>query len=234
MSQTPQKPPLELEPLPPEEAIKFFKDKIIMPAKDFYALEAWARARAFTVSYVTKAEVLSDIHNALDEAISNGTTLADFRSSLKDIAEQRGWVGTSPWHEENIFRTNIQTSYAKGRWDQWETVEDKFYGTYSSIDDDRRCEVCAEIAEKMAGKVYPMSHPIWNIYYVPQHFQCRDTIVLIHKSQVSAMGFEIGDEIPDGMPTPLFANNPALVSYTPDLSKMPEELRSMVEKDLMK
>jgi SPP1 gp7 family putative phage head morphogenesis protein len=234
LPQISQKPELELEPLPPREAMKFFQDKIIMPAKKFYALEAWARARAFTVSYVTKAEVLNDIYNAVDDAISQGTTLQDFRDSLKSIAENRGWTGTTPWHEENVFRTNIQTSYAKGKWDQWETVGDKFYGTYSSIADDRRCEVCEMIAEKMAGKVYSINHPIWNIYYVPQHFQCRDTIILIHKDQVEAMGLEIGDEIPEGMPIPLFANNPALVPYMPDLSKMPEELRAMVERDLNK
>lgn len=223
---------VELEPLPPEEAIEFFKSKIIMPAKEFYALEGWARSRAFTVAHVTKAEVLSDIHTAITDAIDQGTTLKDFRSALQDIAEQRGWAGTSPWHEENVFRTNIQTAYAKGRWDQWETVEDEFYGMYSSIDDDRRCDVCEAIAEKMAGKVYPMSHPIWNIYYVPQHYQCRDTIVLIHKNQIKTMGLEIGDEIPEDMPIPLFASNPALVSYTPDLSRMPEPLRIKIQKDL--
>jgi len=236
LSQTPQKPPVELgfEPLPPEEAIKFFKDKIIMPAKEFYALEAWARSRAFTVSYVTKAEVLNDIHNALDEAISNGTTLRDFRDSLKNIAEQRGWTGTSPWHEENIFRTNIQTSYAKGRWNQMYEVKDDFFGFYSSIDDIRRCDICAGIAEKTAGKVYPLDHPIWNTWAPLQHFQDRCTIVPIHRSQVEAMGFVIGDEIPADLPMPIkgFDVNPALVSYTPDLSKLPEELRAMVEKDL--
>ncbi len=230
MSQTPQKPPLELEPLPPEEAIKFFKDKIIMPAKDFYALEAWARARAFTVSYVTKAEVLNDIHKAVDEAISNGTTLADFGDSLKNIAENRGWTGITPWHEETVFRTNIQTAYSAGRYEQLEGMGDKFDGQFSAIMDDRTTEVCSELN----GKVYPLDSPFWDIYTPPLHFNCRSALVPILKSTEESRGLTVENTLPsdEHRPPKGFDVNPAKVPYKPDLSGMPEELLAMVERDL--
>ncbi len=230
MPQKLQKPELELEPLPPEEAIKFFKDKIIMPAKEFYALEGWARSRAFTVSYVTKAEVLNDIHAAVDEAISNGTTLADFRNSLKDIAEQRGWTGLTPWHEETVFRTNIQTAYSVARYEHLEGMVEKFDWQFSAIMDDRTTGTCSELN----GKIYPLDSPFWNIYTPPLHFNCRSALVPILKSTEESKGLTVESALPsdEHRPPKGFDVNPAKVPYKPDLSGMPEELKAMVEKDL--
>lgn len=226
-----QKTEISLEPLPPEEAIKFFKDKVIIPAKEFYDLESWARARAFTVSHVTKAEVLIDIHEAINIAIEEGMTLSDFRAGLKDIAVQRGWVGTNPWHENNIFRTNIQTAYSKGRWDQMEPMQDKFMGQFNAVMDDRTTEVCSDLN----GKIYPLDSPFWNVYMPPNHFQCRSAVIPIYISEIERKGLEVQSGITEVLHKPGkgFDVNPAKVPYIPDLSGMPGGLREMVERDLV-
>lgn len=219
-----------LEPLPPSAAIEFFKDKVILPAKEFYDLEAWARARAFTVSHVTKAEVLGDISNAIDKAIENGETLATFRDSLDDIMQKRGWEGTSPWHEETIFRTNIQTAYSAGKFSQLDGHSDKFVGQFDAILDDATTETCRELN----GKIYPLDSPFWDMYMPPLHFNCRSTVRPVYNGEVEERGLYVSDKLPPGSvkPSDGFGNNLNKVPFNPDLSGLPKELADKVEHDI--
>ncbi len=243
--------PLKLEPLPPKEAIKFFGNKAILTADEFYALESWARSRAFTVAGVTKAEVLNDIHSAVDDALQQGTTLEDFRGKLQEIMQNRGWEGTTPWHEETIFRTNIQTAYSVGRYEQIQKVKEAFpYLQYLAIDDDRvRPEHLA-----MNGRIFPIDSPVWDEWTPPNGFNCRCSTRPISQAEAESRGLldDIEMDNPSGKsvtvkdpltdepievilkPDKGFDVNPAVVPYTPDLSKLPEELRAMVKSELKK
>ncbi|MFH1684063.1 MAG: phage minor head protein [Candidatus Margulisiibacteriota bacterium] len=226
------KGPYRLEPLPPREAIKFFGKKVTLSAEDFYNLAASARAGAFTVSGVARADVLNDIREAVQKALQDGETLADFRGRLVDIMEQRGWSGTSPWHQETIFRTNIQTAYSAGRWEQIEQVKDDFCGEYDAIDDARTTNICRELN----GKIYPLDHPFWNKYTPPNHFNCRSSIRPVSKIEAEQRGLlpETGMPSSEIQPDKGFDVNPAKVQYKPDLSKYPDELRSLMASEGIK
>ena len=81
---------IDLEPLPFDEAIAFFADKVPLTVEEFYALAEEIRARAFTVARVTSMDVIMDVKNAVDRALIDGETLADFTGRLKDLIIIRG------------------------------------------------------------------------------------------------------------------------------------------------
>ena len=188
---------LSLDPLPPEKAMKFFKGKVLLSAKDFYDLTDQLRSEAFTVSRVAKMDIIKDIHEAVQSAIDEGETLSGFRSRLQDIVQSKGWGGLEPWHEETVFRTNIQTAYSVGHEQEVEGMEDAFpYAQYVAIDDDRvRDEHLA-----LNGKIFPVNHPFWNTWTVPNGYNCfpLGTKVLTLNGWKNIESINVGDNVIGG------------------------------------
>jgi hypothetical protein len=87
---------ISFESLPFDKAITFFRDRTVLTPDKYNHLTAEARAKAFTVSGVTRMDVLTDIHGAIDRAIAEGTTFADFKKAMKETMARRGWEGLSP------------------------------------------------------------------------------------------------------------------------------------------
>ena len=157
------------EPLPPERAMKFFRGKVLLSSKDFYDLTDQLRAEAFTVSRVAKMDIIKDIHEAVQAAIDEGETLRGFRGRLDNIVQAKGWGGLEPWHEETVFRTNIQTAYSVGHEQEVQGMEDMFpYAQYVAIDDDRvRPEHLA-----LNGLIFPINSSFWDNWTPPSGYNC--------------------------------------------------------------
>ena len=155
---------IELEPLPFEEAIEVFGDKVAMTPEEFYALAEEVRARAFTVARTSGMDVIMDVQNAVSKALDSGETLRDFTNRLGEIMEARGWEGLTPWHAETVFRNNIQTAYSTGRYKQMVDQTEAFpYWEYDAVNDLATRPTNAALDEK----VYPANHPIWDTWYPP-------------------------------------------------------------------
>ncbi|MFH2012509.1 MAG: phage minor head protein [Pseudomonadota bacterium] len=163
---------LELRPMPYNEAIDFFKKRTVMTPSEFETVTAGAnnaaKARAFTISGVARMDVLNDVYNSIEKAIANGETFGDFRNRIDDIMVNRGWEGLTPHHLDNIFRTNIQTSYMAGRHEQMKRISKRRpFWQYDAVNDSRTRPTHAE----MDGKVYPHDHPFWKTWYPPNGYR---------------------------------------------------------------
>ena len=104
--------------LPFSEAIRFFRDKVNLPTKKWDDLWSGMHSRAFVVAGATKAELLADLREAVCKAISQGTTLADFRKDFDQLVEKHGWQykGGRDWRTAVIFDTNLSTAYSAGHY----------------------------------------------------------------------------------------------------------------------
>lgn len=182
--------------LAPEKAIDWFSAKGFAPTLSWQDVQDEAHAVQFTVAGITKLDVLSDIHAGLDDALRNGTTLRQFQDKVIPMLEQKGWLGRGlvadkdgvlqgkklmPYRLETIFRTNIQSAYASGRYQQqMSTVTERPYWEYCAVMDSRTRPRHAS----MNGRVFAADDPIWQTFYPPNGYNCRCWVRALTKAQL--------------------------------------------------
>jgi len=184
----------DIQPIaqPFTEARTFWADKIRLKPSEYGALEDDAKARAFAVSGVAKADQLETMYNSLGRVIDGGATFADFKKDCAAIAEKRGW-GT--FRLETIFRTNVQTAFMVGRYGQVQKAA-KFrpYGQYSAVGDKRTRPAHAALN----GRVFPLASAFWDTWWPPNGFKCRCTVKTLSERQVKARGLKVETDDPTG------------------------------------
>jgi SPP1 gp7 family putative phage head morphogenesis protein len=233
---------INMEPLPFEEAIRFFRDKLTLTPEQYRALAEDAEAKAFTVSGYTSLEVINDIFRELDKALADGLTVKEFRDSVNGLLAKKGYEGITPYRADNIFRTNVQTAYNVGRYKQQtdpDVLQARPYWIYDAVNDRRTRP--AHLA--MDGTVRRYDDPFWDTWYPPNGYRCRCGVRTASERDVRRKGLQVQTgPAPAYVQTPVgtgavplvpdkgFAYNPGKVAWTPDLSKFPPELREAYQK----
>lgn len=205
-----------LKPLPPQEAITFFRSKGL--AEGFAWEDVWEEehAKAFTVAKAMQREVLEDIRAALDEALAEGRTLEQFREELTPVLQARGWWGRqeatdpltgetrevqlgSPRRLRTIFEVNMRSAYQAGRWERIERVKTAMpYLRYVAVMDGRtRPEHRA-----WHGVVLPVDDPWWDTHYPPCGWRCRCTVTQMSGRTLERRGFAVTETPPRFPPKP--------------------------------
>lgn len=230
--------------LPMAEALEFWRAKVRLPPKEFYALAESHRVRAFTVSGLARADMIHEIYRSMGRALESGETFEEWKKSLPHIWEENGWTGKRAWRVDNIFRTNIQTAYNAGRYKQMmEVSEGRPYWQYSAVNDSRT----RPTHRALHGRVYRHDSPFWDTFYPPNGFRCRCKVKTLSERQVRERGLKVWDgnglgELieppgPGGttlparplMPDKGFAGNPGKEAWQADLSKYPDWMRRKLE-----
>ncbi len=185
---------VEFKPLPFEEAIRFFEDKIVLLPEQYKKLIAEAKAKAFSVSGVAKMDILDDLFSSLDKSLTEGVSYGEWKKSIKDIMQKRGWDGLAPYRLENIFRTNVQTAYQAGHYArQMDAAGDKPYWQYVAVMDSRTRPSHAS----MNGKVLLYDHPWWKQNYPPNGFACRCTVIALSRVEMERDNLKDMKKAPD-------------------------------------
>jgi SPP1 gp7 family putative phage head morphogenesis protein len=203
------------------------KAKLVLPRSEFDQLADEVKVRAFTVATVTKAEILQDTLEAVQAAISDGLTMQEFGDLLGQVMEARGWGGLTPWHMETIFRSNVQSAYGAGRWEQQRAQRDEFPYLHYQATHDARVRA-THLA--LDGTVAPIGDPFWKRYYPPWAYNCRCYAESITEEEAQAIGIKPVNILE--APREDDFTSPAAGSWTPDLSGLDPVLRLKVEKAL--
>lgn len=225
--------------VPPEQAIAYFKAKGLKPSFSYLDMSAAQHDGAFTVAKMMHVDMLAQVRDSLDSALANGTPFKEWADTITPILQSGGWWGRkavvdpltgqqivaqlgSPWRLETIFRTNMQTAYAAGAWQEIEAQKEIApYLMYDAIDDDRTRASHAA----WDRRVLPVDHPWWATHMPPNGYNCRCGVIQLSKDELDALGLQqspppkdgsytwqnprTGEElqIPNGL-DPGFANNP--------------------------
>lgn len=172
--------------LPPEMAIAYLRAKGYTISWSWRDVWQRAQAKAFTVAGVTAQDVLEDIRKAVDDALTNGTTLTTFEKDLKPILQRKGWwgwdarvdketaeitgKGLTPYRLKTIYQTNMQTAYMAGRYkNQIDNIDHRPFWEYVAILDGRT----RPSHRALDGKVFRYDDPFWDTFYPPNGFNCR-------------------------------------------------------------
>ena len=197
----------EFEPLPPEEAIAFFRDKLPLTRSAFDAVTDAYRARAFTIAFQQEERAVGVVQGFLQKTLDTGGTLAEFRRDLDEAAAAGGILAVNPYHAETVFRTNVQTAYNAGRYEMYqaEGMEEFFpFFQYHTVGDDR----VRPAHEQMNGFVARRDDPVWTTWWPPNGFNCRCTVTAISNEEAEAEGIRVSRrEVPE--PDAGFAGNAA-------------------------
>lgn len=181
--------------LAPEEALSFWRDKIKLSPGEFSDLSREAKIKAFAVSGIAKGDELNTVFNAIEKSLKDGRPFSEFQSECAGIFERRGWTGQRAWRVDNIFRTNIQTAYNTGRYQQMRLTKDaRPFWRYSAVNDKRtRPEHRA-----VHGKIFPADHPFWDTWYPPNGFRCRCSVNSVSQENLDVNGWKAGTKDPTG------------------------------------
>ena len=106
-------PEIIAEGVSPDAAIEFWKQRAKLTDDEAKALGEEAKYRAFYVTGLAKNDLVQLVSDGIEEALKNGETLADFKKRIAAAIQAQGW---HDYRVENIFRTNLQTAYAAGRY----------------------------------------------------------------------------------------------------------------------
>lgn len=206
-----------------EEAVAYFKERVPVTASKFYAIAEQYRSLAFTVSGYTKAQILKRFYDEILSALEDGVTLSEFRANMNEFLESEGYEGLDPLQADNIFRTNIQTAYNVGHYEQMTdpaVMKLRPYWQYDAVNDSHT----RPSHLLMDGRVYPADSSVWDTWFPPNGFRCRCTVKTLSRRQVEERGLTVETTFPDVAPDPHFSTNPAKVRFKPDLKNYPEPL----------
>lgn len=192
--------------LQPEEAIAYFESKGYKLSFDWRQVWQEEHDKVFTVAGVARDDVLFDIRQHLSAALREGWSQKRFMDTLTPRLKEMGWWGSEVIVDEDgasrvyqkgsasrldlIFRQNVQTAYAAGRWQrQQQAKKERPYLRYSAILDGRT----RPAHRALDGKTFPIDDPFWRVFYPPNGFRCRCTVVSLSRREVDPDDVSHGD-----------------------------------------
>lgn len=163
---------------------------IALPADYYGDLPSEARQWAFSVAGISSADQLQSILDSMNKAILDGDSFATW----KETALSTGGLGAlSDARLENIFRTNIQGAYNRGRTLQHEQNRRRRpYLMYDAINDSRTRPAHAE----MDGFIAHIDDPIWQRWTPPCGYQCRCRLIALTQRQAIDRGLNLQGSAP--------------------------------------
>ncbi len=178
-----------MQPVTFFEALQYAHSKKIVLPDEFYSMDLKTRQMATTVSFLSSLEQIETVIKAVNKSIADGGTFKDFQ---KLIAESE--IILPKHYLDNVFRTNIQSAYGHGRWQQQQRNKAKRpYLMYSAINDSRVRP--SHLA--LNRIVRHIDDPFWLTHYPPLGFRCRCTVIALTEKQALKYGITPDDKLPD-------------------------------------
>ena len=180
-----------------DDAIAFFRGKINMPTEHWDDLWKLMHTKGFMVAGAMEEELLNDLRHAVDKAIADGATLAEFRKDFNSIVENTGWVykGGRNWRSKVIYETNLRTAYQAGRYQQMtdpDVTDMRPYWQY------RHGDSVSPREEHLAwdGIILPHDDPWWDTHYPPNGWGCKCRVVTLSARDLERLGKKSPDKAP--------------------------------------
>jgi len=187
------------EGVTPEAAAAYIRDKIAMTKVAYQSLLRKNRRRyrdyAFYISKTESIPLIETAQEAVARAIEQGTTLEDFRKTMREAYRRLGVTPLDPFHVETVFRTNIQSAYQVGRWQEMrdpDVMKALPYWQYRAIMDSRVRPAHAA----MNGFIARGDDPVWMTWYPPRGFNCRCTVSAITRQEAARRAPGIDLDLP--------------------------------------
>lgn len=177
-----------MQPIPFLEAIQFAVSRKIVLPDEFYKLDLNTRQMATTVSFLSGIEQIETVIKSVNQVLIDGGSFNDF----KKLVEESEIILSEPYLK-NVFRTNIQTAYGHGRWQQQQRNKaNRPYLMYVAINDSR-----VRPSHLALNRIIRhIDDPFWLKYYAPWDFMCRCTVIALTEEQAFKYGITADEDLP--------------------------------------
>ena len=181
-----------VEPLSPEEAIRYFSQLVPGLAADLPLFALAQRRTAFTLAVSTDRQLLGTVQDLIRERLAAGKGISTAPRAIRDVLDRAGVTPKNPQYSEMVFRTNMMDSYNQGLEDERQRpdVVDTFpVWQYLGIEDGRE----GDDHRPNFSKYYPASAGFPDVRG-PRVFNCRCVASPISKwewARLKAQGAEI-------------------------------------------
>lgn len=181
--------------LPFQEQVRFFRNKVNLPSDAWTQLWHQGHDHAFVVAGANRDALVADFRQAIDKAISQGTTLAEFRKDFDKIVARHGWSykGGRGWRSRVIYDTNMRTSYAAGRYAQLQQVKATrpyWQFVHTPVAHPREQHVGWD------GMVLHADDPWWSAHYPPDGWGCQCVVNSLGDRDMERLGKSGPDTAP--------------------------------------
>lgn len=177
--------------LPNIGALRGLASRINLTPSEYYALDAEARAQAFTIGGIESLEALHGVQEALVHGQADGTGYTAWLDQVDGVFKSHGLDPLTPSRANVVYRNAVRSAQMAGRWAEEYSTEGMRragYWMYSAVGDDRTSPFCMS----MDGRVFRKDDPIWDRAFPPNHHRCRSTVIELTESQIAAMGLTVG------------------------------------------
>jgi hypothetical protein len=197
--------PIELTPLPPKEAVEYFRQKGYQVGFDYRDVWQEEHQAAFTVAKAMNLDILKDIRGEVDKAIADGVPFEQFRKNLTPILQQKGWWGVQPMQDpltgevkavqlgsprriKTIYDTNLRTAHTEGQWQRIQDSKDTFpYLMYSG----GHSAHPRHLHLSWTGMVLPVDDPFWQAHLPIKDWGCKCRVIPQTEGMLSRAGRKI-------------------------------------------
>jgi len=175
--------------LPFDAQIAFFKNKLALPTRTWTDIWQANHDHAFVVAGATKQAMLEDFQSAIQKAISQGTTLTEFRKDFDQIVTAHGWdyKGTRSWRTRVIYHTNLRGSYNAGRFEQLQRFP---YWQYHHSIASQNARPQHLAWDKL---VLPANHAFWLTHYPQNGWGCNCSVTGLSEARLKAKGLSVSE-----------------------------------------
>ncbi len=184
--------------VPFDEAIDYMRGKLDLPTKKWTDIWEGMHTRAFVVAGAMKSEVLTDLHNAINDAITKGTTITEFRKAFDATVKKNGWTykGGRGWRTGVIYDTNLRTAYAAGHYKQMMDPAVRAARPYwryiGGLSEHPR-----PLHLSWSGTVLRYDDTWWDTHYPPSAWGCKCRVVSASATEMERDGHQISPKAPD-------------------------------------
>lgn len=183
------------------DAAEFARLRRVTPAEAVAALKArgdlqistnWQdfwhedHAHAFTVSRLTRLDILQSFHDGLMQSVQGDLSRRDWHKNAKTLLQQTGWWGKNavtdtatgeqvsttfnPSRLQLIYDINLGQAAAAGQWERLQAAKRTHpYARYITKRDER----VREAHRRWDNLVLPVDHPFWQAHWPPNGWRCR-------------------------------------------------------------
>ncbi|SLJ84484.1 phage minor head protein [Psychrobacter sp. DAB_AL43B] len=174
------------------EAIAYALNReVVLPDNYYNVMTPIQRQQAVSIAGLAQTEQIKHVMGLVNNELVDGGTFADFQNAVK-----AGDININlPKHRlDNIFRTNIQGAYGRGRWyQQQQNKDERPYLIRDGINDNRQSLAHRELDQI----VRHIDDPFWQKYYAPDRYRCRCVMRALTKEQAEAKGITTDISLPN-------------------------------------